>query len=290
MPSPTIHRLRLLLVALLFSTGGAAIKATALSNWQVACFRSGLAAVALLILMPAWRRGWNWRTLLVGAAYASTMVLYVSGNKLTTAANTIFLQSTAPLYLMLLGPWLLRERLRAADLLLAGLLGAGMGMFFLGSEPARATAPDPATGNLLGALAGFTWALTILGLRWLGRDARPGEDPGGAAVASGNWIVFLVCLPFVFPFAGATSTDLLIVGYLGLFQIGVAYMLLTRAVRHVPVVETSLLLLLEPVLAAFWAWLVHDERPGPWSFAGCLLILGATIGAAVLPRRKSETT
>ena len=162
MPSPTIHRLRLLLVAVLFSTGGAAIKATALTNWQVACFRSGLAAVVLLMLMPAWRRGWSWRTLLVGAAYAATMVLYVSGNKLTTAANTIFLQSTAPLYLMLLGPWLLRERLRAADLLLAGLLGSGMAMFFIGSEPAQATAPSPVIGNWLGVLAGLTWASTIL--------------------------------------------------------------------------------------------------------------------------------
>ena len=98
------NRLLLLAAAFLFSTGGAAIKATALTSWQVACFRSGVAALALLALVPAARRGWTRRTLIAALPYAATVLLFVLANKLTTSANAIFLQSTAPLYLLLLGP------------------------------------------------------------------------------------------------------------------------------------------------------------------------------------------
>ena len=72
----------------------------------------GIAALTLLVCLPAARRGWSWRAAVVGAAYAATLVLFVLANRLTTAANTIFLQSTAPLYLLLLGPWLLHEPVR----------------------------------------------------------------------------------------------------------------------------------------------------------------------------------
>ncbi len=110
LPARTSDRLMILMAALLFSTGGAAVKACSLSAWQVASFRSGIAAVTLLLVLPAARRGWGWRTWLVGAAYAGTMISYVLANKLTTAANAIFLQSTAPLYILLLSPILLNER------------------------------------------------------------------------------------------------------------------------------------------------------------------------------------
>jgi len=276
MAGPAIHRMQILGAALLFSTGGAAIKACSLSNWQVASFRSGIAAIAMLMVLPGSRKFLHPRTLLVGAAYASTMVLYVSANKLTTAANTIFLQSTAPMYVLLFGPWLLRERVRRADLLLTLSLGLGMALFFVGIEPPRVTAPAPFEGNLLGALAGLMWALTLVGLRWLGRadDERGSAE---ASVVAGNLIACLACLPLALPVASSSTMDWTLVFYLGVFQIGLAYIFLTRGVRHVPALEISLLILLEPVLNALWAWLVHAERPGPWSLAGCTVILTATL-------------
>lgn len=284
MASATRHRLQILGAALLFSTGGAAIKACSLSSWQVACFRSGTAAVALLLLLPASRRFWRPRSLLVGAAYAATMVLYVSANKLTTAANTIFLQSTAPIYVLLLGPWLLDERVRRRDLLFTASLLVGLALFFAGIEPPRRTAPAPVEGNVLGALAGLSWALTLVGLRWLGRGGN-GESGAQAAVIAGNALACAVCLPLAVPVASSRLLDWALVGYLGLFQIGLAYVLLTRGVRRVPALETSLLILVEPVLNPIWAWLVHGERPGPWSLAGCTVILVSTL-AYTLSRRR----
>lgn len=278
MPSPAAQRFRILGAAILFSTGGAAIKATTLSAWQVACFRSGLAAIVLLLALRTWRGWWRPRVLAVGAAYAATLVFYVTANKLTTAANTIFLQSTAPIYLLLLGPRLLGERLRRSDLLLSLALAVGMALFFVGIEAPQVTAPDPARGNILAALSGLTWALTLLGLRWLGRGGgEHGADAAGPAVIAGNVIAALVCLPGALPLDGGRPVDGLVVGYLGVFQIGLAYVWMTRAVRYVPALETSLLLLLEPVLNVLWAWLIHGERPGPRALAGSAIILVATV-------------
>lgn len=283
MSSPLVHRLQILAAALLFSTGGAAIKLTGLGAWQVAGLRSGVAAAFLLLVMPGWRRFWTPRTLLVGVAYAATMILYVTGNKLTTAANTIFLQATAPVYLLVLGPWLLRERLRTADLAFTGAMAAGMALFFVGHEAPMATAPDPFAGNVVAAFCGVTWALTLLGLRWLGRDAEGGRaasDAAGASVVAGNLIAFAVCLPRVLPLDGLGAVDVAVVGYLGVLQIGLAYVCMTRGVRGVSALEASLLLLLEPVLNAVWAWMVHGEYPGPWSLAGCAIILSAMTARA----------
>ena len=80
------------------------------------------------------------------------------------------------------------------------------------------------------------------------------------------------------------ALDWTLVGYLGVFQIGVAYILLTRGVRHVPALEMSLLILLEPVLNSIWAWLVHGEQPGPWSLTGCAIILVSTLTHTLIRR------
>jgi len=277
--SPLRYRFYLVATALLFSTGGAAIKAATLSGWQVASFRSGVAAVALLIALPQARRGWSWRVVPVATAYAAALVLFVLANRLTTAANAVFLQSTAPLYLLFLAPWLLREPVRARDLLCALAVAAGMMLLFTGSERSVATAPSPRHGNLIGLASGMSWAVTITGLRWLGRDAIPGkpDNPALATVALGNVLAFLAALPMALPAMDIRASDVAVILYLGVVQIGLAYFLLTRAVRHVPAFEATVVLLLEPVMNPVWAWLVHGERPGPWALAGGAIILSAAL-------------
>lgn len=272
----TMSRLQVLGAALLFSTGGAVVKATTLTAWQVAGFRSGVAALAILLLVPAARRGWTWHVLPVGVAYATTLVLFVAANKLTTAANAIFLQASAPLYMLALGPLLLKEPVRRRDLAFMAPVLLGLVLFFVGSEGAVHTAPNPALGNLFAAASGITYALTLVGLRWLASRAG-GEGSGLPTVVAGNLIAFLACVPAALPVVNAGTGDWLAVSYLGVFQIGAAYLLLTSGVRHVTALEVSVLLLLEPALSPVWTWLVHGETPGPWSIAGGILILGATL-------------
>lgn len=272
MDQRTVNRLLLIAAACLFSTGGAAIKATSLTSWQVASFRSAIAVVAVLAMMPAARKGWNARTLLVACAYAGTLLLFVLATKMTTAANAIFLQSAAPLYLILIGPWLLREAIRARDLAFAATLALGLALFFVGRETA-VTAPRPVEGNILAALSAATWALTLAGLRWLGRTGRSANQ---ATVAAGNLIAALVALPMALPVLEWGWKDGATLLYLGVCQIGLAYVCLTRAIRHVPAFEASTLLLIEPALNPVWAWIVHGESPSPWALGGGAVILGAT--------------
>lgn len=269
-------RLLLLGTALLFSTGGAGIKAVAFTGWQVASLRSGVAALAMLAFLPEARRGWTRGTLLVAVNYAATVVLYVMSNRLTTAANSIFLQSTAPLYILLLGPWLLHEPMRRRDVPYLLVVGAGLSMFFLGQPAAAVTAPAPMEGNLLALGSGVGWGLTLIGMRWLGRNPVPGTNPAMAAATLGNLLAFAVVLPLALPIAAVGAADWGILIFLGVFQIGAAYVLLARAMPHVSALEAALFLLPEPVLNPIWAWLVHGEQPGGWAIAGGAIILTAT--------------
>jgi DME family drug/metabolite transporter len=273
-PTPLTSRLEVLAAAALFSSGGAVIKAIHLAGWQVACLRSSVAALALFVLMKEVRRRPNPRVLGVGLAYAATLILFVLSNKLTTSASAIYLQSTAPLYVLLLSPWLLRERIRSRDVVFMIALACGLGLFFVGFDPVSATAPNPKLGNILAMASGLTWALTVMGLRALGKG---GESWGPAGAFWGNIFAALLCLPLALPVAGSHPTDWALVAFLGVFQIGVAYLFLIRGLERVSAFEASLLLLLEPVLNPIWTWLVHGERPGVWSIGGAAVILLATV-------------
>lgn len=273
-PSP---RLQAIAAAVLFSTGGAAIKTVAFSGMQVSSIRAGIAAAALLLWMRG-RVAWSWPAMWIGTVYAATLTLFVSATKLTTAANAIFLQSTAPLYIVILAPLLLGERFRARDATYLGAVGTGLGMCFLGRAEATVTAPNPAAGNVLAVLCSLTWALTLMGLRWGERHRR---EIGMSSVIAGNLIAFLVGFPFLWPLPPVSAGDWALMGYLGVFQIGVAYIFLTRAMAHLLVLEVSLLLLLEPVLNPIWTWLVHGETPSTWTLVGGALIMLATAGKAI---------
>lgn len=271
--------------AVLFSTGGAAIKATALQGWQVASFRSGVAAVTLLLLLPASRRRPRVSELAVSVSYAATLVLFVLSTKWTTAASAIFLQATSPLYVVLLSPRLLDERVRARDLVFLAVLAAGLSLFFLAGQAPQATAPRPVAGNVLGAVTGLTWAFTVIGLRALQREGAGG---GEVAVVAGNTLACLATLPLALslPFAGTGSRDALLILYLGAVQIGLAYACLTSGLVRVSALTATLLLVLEPVLNPVWAFLVHGERVSPGALAAGALILGATVAKNVLDLRQ----
>ncbi len=284
MPARPRARLQLAAAALLFSTGGAAIKAAAFTGWQIASFRSGVAALAILLMTGEARRGWSVRAVLVGFAYAACLTLFVLANRLTTAANTIFLQSTAPLYFLVLSPWLLKEPIRRQDMVFMAAVGVGLALFFVSTEPPMATAPDPVTGNLLALTSGFFWALTVCGLRWMGAAGGEHGSPV-AAVVSGNLTAFLVSLAMALPVGPHAPSDWVVIAYLGIFQIALAYVLVTSALRHIPALDASLILLIEPVLNPVWAWVLQGERPGTWAVLGGGMILGATTAKGWLDAR-----
>jgi len=282
------YRLVLLCSALLFSTGGTAIKATPFNGWQVASLRSAIAAVVLFALLPSWRRWWTPRALAIGSCQAATMILFALANKFATAANVIFLQYTAPLHMLWIGPWLLKERPRRGDLAFMTVLIAGVSCLLVGQQPAQATATHPVLGDILALLSGVTWAGTIAGLRWLGRNAAPSQsDDAGAGIIAANIMAAVLCLPFALPIPGAGPSAWAPVVFLGVFQVGLAYFCLTRGVRRVSALEASLILFMEPVGSAAWAWWIHGESLTPIAVAGCLVMLGA-IAAHTIWRARSR--
>jgi DME family drug/metabolite transporter len=288
-----LARAQLLLGALLFSTGGVAIKLSTLGGWQVAGLRAGIAALVLSLALPKARRLANWRVWLVACPYAATFVLYTLANKQTTAANTIFLQDTAPLYLLVLSPLLLRERIKRADVALLAAMAAGAALLFTAGADPVATAPNPRLGDTLALTAGATWALCLLGLRWIASRPASGAEPLAVIVAGCLLALAVGSLAEwpqpIYPSAEWTPANWAAVTYLGVVQIGLAYVLVTRGLAEVPALEASLLLLAEPVLAPVWAWLSLGETPRTTAVVGGIVILAA-IAANVLIRGVSSAT
>jgi DME family drug/metabolite transporter len=277
-PGALWPRVQLVLAAVLFSTGGAALKACRLDTWQVAAFRALLGAITVLALVPAARAAWSRMSkgmAAVAVVYAVTGFMFVAANRATTAASTIFLQATSPLYIAVLAHWLLRERVRRIDLVFMAVLAGGLGLLLVGTPAPARTAPHPVLGSVLAALCGFTVGVMLVGLRWLGRGGDGGD--ASAAVVLGNVMIFVAALPFAFPLPAVSAADLGLLAWLGVVQIGSAYALMLSGLRHVPVLEASLLMLIEPVLSPVWAWLAHGERAGPWVLAGGAVVLVTSV-------------
>jgi len=135
--------------------------------------------------------------------------------------------------------------------------------------------------------AGLTWAFSIAGLRWMGKRSS-NIDSSAAVVIAGNVIAFAVSLPMALPVGHASMLDAAVILYLGVFQIALAYVLLTHSLREVPGLEAATLLLLEPVFNPIWTWVIHGERPTISAIAGGMLIIGAAFGGTAWKLKFTE--
>lgn len=277
--------------AALWSLGGVGIKGCRFGPWQIASLRAGVAAVVVLALLPEARRFFSWRTALVGLAHAGTMVGFVVSNKMTTAANAIFLQCCYPLWVLVLSPILLKEPIRKSDVVSLAVFAVGLGMVFFAPEKATALSPNILVGNIVAFASGLCFGLTVLGLRAL---RRRGEQ---TALVCGNATCFAVCgvVAVAVHFSGGVGLtwgrpqDWTIVILLGCFQIGLAYFLFARGTRTVRAMQASLIGLIEPVLNPLWVFLVfRTERPCSWALLGGGIILTATAWQIVSGAREAR--
>ncbi len=273
------------LAALLWSSSGLFIKVLPLGALQIACARSLVAALTIAAVVRL-RGGRPFPrpdalSLACAASYAGVLILFVSATKLTTAANAIFLQFSAPIYLVFLEPRLTGRALRGRDLAAVGLCVAAMGLFFVGRLGLGSL-----VGNLLGVASGLCLALFSLTLK-LQRDRRPGVDPI-SAILLGNLLVAVLCAPAALRGFHPTLPQAGSLLYLGIFQIGLAYLLFNAGMRHLTATAAVVTGTLEAVLNPVWVFLGMGERPSPWALLGGLLILG-TIGWYTLFPRAQPT-
>jgi drug/metabolite transporter (DMT)-like permease len=240
---------------------------------SILCARSAIASFVILIYLR--RLDFQWTRLQITGVvtYASTQLLFIMATKLTTAANAIFLQYAAPVYIVLFGYWLIKERPKRADWLAMPVIFAGLLLFF-GDELNF----DGFYGNVLAIFSGVTMALLIMCMR-SEKDGAPIK-----IVLLGNILGAFVGLPSLMQETW-TISDGAIILYLGVFQTGFAFILYSFAIKHVQALESTLIVTLEPILNPIWVFLFLGEVPGTLALVGGTLVLGAVTVRAIVSAR-----
>jgi DME family drug/metabolite transporter len=257
--------------AILWSTGGLFIKATSLSAIELSFGRSLLAAITIAIVTRHEGFGLNRVSSVTSILYAALLLLFVMATKLTTAANAIFLQYTAPVYVLILEPLFYKEKFRLRDLITVAVCVAGMSLFFVGK-----LRPQDVDGNLLALASGVCFALFFLLLR----HSKARDVNRASSAIYGNLIVVLICAPAFFAATrrGISSADLARISYLGIVQIGCAYLLFTLAMaRGLRSLDASIIGYIEPVLNPVWVFLFIGERPSGWAMLGGAIIITSVV-------------
>lgn len=278
-----------LLAVLLWSTGGLFIKGTSLDAFAVNAGRSFFAALTVAVFTYKKGLRLNGFTLLAAFFYAGTLTCFVYANKATTAANAIFLQYTAPIYILSLAPFILKEKFRVADLITVIFCLAGMSLFFLEDQGAANTlAPNVFLGNLAALASGAFFGLYFILLRH--PRLLKNENPA-LSVFYGNIIIVLLMLPLVLnnPPAQINANDVLAILFLGIFQIGIAYVLFTKGVAAgVRSLDASIIGFVEPLLNPIWVFLMLAERPSRWALVGGAVIICAVIVHTIINSRRTN--
>ena len=270
-----------LAAAVLWSTGGLFIKWTSLSGLELSFGRSLLAAITVAIFTRHEGFGLNRVTAVASVLYAALLVLFVLATKQTTAANAIFLQYTAPVYLLILEPLIYKEKFRRRDLIVVIACVIGMSLFFVGK-----LRPQDFTGNLLALASGFCFACYFLLLR----HAKSRHVNRASSVIYGNVLVVLIAAPAGLSAIGhLTRWDAFAVVYLGVVQIGLAYTLFTVAMaRGVRSLDAGIVGYIEPILNPVWVFLFIGERPSKWALVGGAIIVAAVFVHTLLEARRGR--
>jgi len=270
--------------AILWSTGGLFIKATHLFAVELSFGRSLLAAITIAVFTRREGLGVNRISAITSVLYAALLLLFVLATKLTTAANAIFLQYTAPVYVLILEPIFYKEKFRSRDLVTVAACVAGMSLFFVGK-----LRPQDVNGNLLALASGVCFALFFLLLR----HSKARAVNRASSAIYGNLLVVLICAPAFFGAMqrGIGASDVARMAYLGIVQIGFAYLLFTLAMaRGVRSLDAGIIGYVEPVLNPVWVFLFIGERPSGWAIVGGAIIIASVICHMLIETKRKGAT
>lgn len=290
-------RLFVVVAALLWSTGALGIKTLSTTAAPtIACLRAVFATavmgVALGARAPLARivaTAKRPRVGLAAVSYAVMVVCFVAAAKLTTGANAILIQYTAPVYVAILSPFLLGERVGRREALAVLATMVGMVLFFMGDLTSEGR-----LGNVVAVVSSFGFAGLPILLRMddlaRRRDALP-EEPLTPLVAMtlGNVIAALVCLPKALDAMPSSAGAWVTIGLLGTFQIAVPYLFYASAVRDLPALESSLIAAIEPIVSPLWVFLMVGEKPSGFALlGGALIVVAVTVQATASPPKSAK--
>lgn len=269
--------LLLAVTATLWSLGGLLIKSVDTNPLAIAGSRSAIAVVLFLLVLKKPKLTWSFAQIGAALAYAATSILFVTATKTTTAANAVLLQFTAPIYVALFSAWLLKEKTKLLDWITIFLVMGGMVLFFLDNLSTKSM-----LGNGIGAVSGVTFALFIIFMR-MQKDGSPLES-----VLLGNIITAAIGLPFLTQAVPDTSGWLYLM-ILGIVQLGIPYILFSKAIKHVTALEAILIPVIEPLLNPVWVFLLLGEAPGLLAMLGGFIVLLAVTVRCILAALPSST-
>jgi drug/metabolite transporter (DMT)-like permease len=266
----------LILAAMLWSTAGVMVKAL---DWKPLSILAGRGLFTSILFLLYMRRlpqkVTRWMLLAAGGSIL-TQILFVTSTKLTTAANSIFLQYTAPIYVVLLAYWLLREKPARSDWIAMGIIFLGLLLFF-GDQ----LSTEGFYGNILAMLSGVTSAVMMVAFR-AQKDRSP-ED----SVLLASMVFAILGFPSIL-METQTVMAWSSIAYLGIFQIGLAFVFFTKGIKHIPALEANLIGTLEPILNPVWVFLFLGERMGSSALLGGLVVLVGVIVSAVASTRADK--
>jgi drug/metabolite transporter (DMT)-like permease len=271
----------ILITVVLWSTSGVLIKLLPWNALAISGVRSGITALVIWAYLRHPKFTWSGPQVGGAVTLALTQMLFIAATQMTTAANAIFLQYSAPVFVALFGSWYLGERARPSDWLAMGAILAGMALFL---------ADGFTTGGLLGSvmaiISGVTMAWMILFIRKQ-KDGSPAET-----ALLGNMLGAVVGLPFAVlaivdgPPLGTQGIYIML--FLGIFQLGIPYILYVQASRVLDAVESTLLLTLEPILNPIWVFLVIGESPSHLAVLGGSIVLATVLFLAFQTAKRRQ--
>lgn len=265
----------LVIASTLWSIGGLFIKLVDWNPLAIAGARSGIAAIVMLFYLRKPVQSINKNKILGACSYASLLILFVTANKLTTSANAILLQFTAPIWVALFSRWFLNEKPDKSDWIAIAAVMFGMTLFFVGDLNS-----GNIIGNIVAVLSGIAMAGVVIFLK-LQKEGSPVE-----ITLIGNIITFAIALPFFFLSVPSWNSILGLI-ILGVFQLGISYIFYTLAIKHVSAVEAILIPIIEPLLNPVWVFLFTGESPGSYAFWGGTIVILTIITRGLHQHRKA---
>jgi DME family drug/metabolite transporter len=253
-----------LAAATMWSTSGFFVKAPGLRDWPGPALAFWRAAFACLVLWPLVRQPrWSWKLLPMTATFAAMNYTYLTAMATGSAANAIWLQCTAPVWVLLVGVFVFGERAVWRDWLLVAFAAAGVGIILYYESQGAAL---EAVG--WGLASGVFYAGIVLALRQLR------EHDSAWLAALNHLVTALVLAPFAFggsPLPSGIQWPLL--AGLGIVQMGIPYVLFARGLKSIPGHEATGIGLVEPLLVPVWVFLAWGDKPAWWTLVGGGLIL-----------------
>ena len=272
--------IEMLICATLWSIAGIFMKLLPWNGFAVAGLRSLIAGltIAAYILIKGMRIIINRRTLITGVFTACPYTCVAVANTLPTAANAIVLQFTSPVFIVIFSALILKKRIRRSDALVVSFTLLGIALFFF--DQLR---PGYILGNFVAIAAGMFMAGMFMAVGELEGEQR------FSGILIGQTLTFLVGLPFVIAtrpeFTAVTTLSILI---LGVFQLGISYILYVESSKYCPPLACCLLGAAEPLLNPVWVLIFDGERPGVFALIGGVIVVVSITLWCVFGQEKPE--